>query len=580
MVFCKNCNYEARAAFEVCPVCKNKFELSEKETTELLVKYSEALKNKEYEAAVELCRMLAFSGHTVSEREYARMLERGELVERDYDEAMRFYRRAAGKRDAYSSYRYSRLISRANSRAGNFWLLYSAYLACPDAYPSAAELLSKEGFIKEANHFYVLSAKHDDIDSIVEVASRYFNGKGFIQSSEHAKWYMDKLNFPPLYALKLAYKLKGVQGKEPAEEFFDKEPLLRRLLAEAGKCGFSDAYFYLTGALAELGDVDSMTVLGTLLADGVGCEKNIGEAVRVLTEAASHGSGEAYLCLAEIFLAEESASFDAELGARYLELAAKHGESEAYKTLGEMYESGKLVERDFKKAEQLYRKAADRGINGALEAADRIVKTRNSFFEDGLNKLSSEPEKSFRAFAIAAGMGHSGAPLKLADAYLKGCGVEADRASAFYWYREAAEAGDRRAFYPLGLCYLNGVGVNRDIALAKDSLKKAVSFGSEGAKIALDKLSKAEKKARACALYSKAMRLIHLKKFSAAKECLILSDGLDYAKASYILGCVYEFGLGTASDRSAAAKCYNKAYLLGFSDDKSKYKKAVLRLIR
>ena len=336
MIVCKKCNYEALLASEKCPKCGAPIALNERETAEYLERLSLAKQKKEYEAYVEYTKILAWSGHTESEREYGRMLEKGDLVTRDYDEAMRFFYRAAKKHDAFAAYRYSRLVSRANDDAGRFWLLYAAVLGSPDAYPKAAELLSKECFEADANHFYILSAKHDDVDSIIEIATRYYKGIGVPKSSAYAKWYMEKLKFPPLYSLKLLYKLKGIPSEEPPEELYDKESLIRRLMREALKLEFREAYFILVKLHAELENVESMTVLGTLLADGIGCEKDVSEAITVFTEAAALGSSDAYVCLAKIFLDDGYGQKSPELAIRYLEGAVKLESGEAAFMLGEL----------------------------------------------------------------------------------------------------------------------------------------------------------------------------------------------------------------------------------------------------
>ena len=111
MIVCKKCNYEALVAGEYCQKCGAPIELNEREVTEYLERQAYAKSKKEYEAYVEYSKILAWAGHTESEREYGRMLEKGDLVSRDYDEAMRFFLRAARKHDAFSAYRYSRLVS-------------------------------------------------------------------------------------------------------------------------------------------------------------------------------------------------------------------------------------------------------------------------------------------------------------------------------------------------------------------------------------------------------------------------------------------------------------------------------------
>lgn len=580
MIVCKKCGYQALIATEACQRCGANIELNEREISEYLDKLAAAKRRKEYEASLEYSKILAWAGHTESEREYGRMLELGNLVERNYDEAMRFYYRAAKKHDAYSAYRYSRLVSRANDKQGALWLLFSALLGCPDAYPDAARLLSKDCFENDANHFYILSAKHDDVDSIVEMANRYFKGIGVHPSQAYAKWYMERLRVPPIYALKLALKLKGVKSEEPQNEIYDKEPLIKRLLSDALRLDVKEVYFKLTEMLAELENVEAMTVLGTLLIDGFGCAVDVDGAITVFTKAAVLGSADAYVCLAKIFLSDEYGEKTPELAIRYLEEARKLGSADAVFMLGELYEAGELCKRDFKKAEACFSEASALGIKEADEKLLKIINTRNKFFADANANKQSAPEKAFKAYAIATAMGHKGAPIKLADAYLKGEGIEQDRYSAFYWYSEAVKLGDDNALYPLGLCYATGVGVNRNFKLARETLTKAARLGSLGAKRALKSLLEAKKSKLARRFYSSAMRKLYKKKFASATVSLECAGELGNAKAYYVLACLHEFGIDVDCDRESARKYYKIAADLGFSDKDSRYKKIVLKLIR
>ena len=177
-------------------------------------------------------------------------------------------------------------------------------------------------------------------------------------------------------------------------------------------------------------------------------------------------------------------------------------------------------------------------------------------------------------------MGHTGAPIKLADAYLKGQGTERDGYSAFYWYLEAVKLGDDNALLPLGLCYASGIGVNRNYKLAKENLTKAARLGSEGAKRALKALFEAKKKKLAKRFYSSAMRQMYKKKFDAAKISLECAGELGELKAYYVLACLYEFSATEANEHRAAREYYKKAFDGGFSDKDSRYKKLVLRLMR
>lgn len=580
MITCKSCKYEIQTLSNFCPRCKSAIVFSDSEIKELYFLFSDAREKKDAEQVKEYAKILTAASHTDAEREYAIMLESGELFERDFDGAMKYFLSAAKKGDAYSAYRYSRLVSRGNEKASRFWLLYSAVLGCIDSYPLAAEYLSESGHETDANHFYRLAAVHDDIDSIVELAKRCYKGIGMPPSHEYAKWYMEKLRIPPLSALKLAYKLRQTKSSEPPSELYDKEPLLLRLREDALKLEFHEPYFKINEMLSFLGNTEAMTLHGTLLADGIGCKKNTDAAVDALTEAAVRGSAEAYVCLYTIFISDGYEKHDKELAFHYLESAGKLGDAEAYLKLGKIYEAGEIVKKDYILAEKYYLKAKDGGIEEGSVAALKIDAERKRVFEKGLALEKTEPEKAFRAFAIAAAMGHKHSPMKLANCYLRGLGVKADRGRAFMWYESAASGGDERAFYPLGLCYALGIGTNRDFKKAKENLKRAASLGSDGAKTALLKLYEKKKKHLSRALYSRAMRLLYNKKFDAALSAFNLSAELDMPKALFAVGTFYEFGISVPVDREKAMLCYAEAKSRGFTDENSNLKRTVLRLIR
>ncbi len=56
------------------------------------------------------------------------------------------------------------------------------------------------------------------------------------------------------------------------------------------------------------------------------------------------------------------------------------------------------------------------------------------------------------------------------------------------WCRKAADQGHDEAQYNLGLCYVNGDGVAKDVAEAEKWFRKAAAQGDELAKAALQRL--------------------------------------------------------------------------------------------
>ena len=61
--------------------------------------------------------------------------------------------------------------------------------------------------------------------------------------------------------------------------------------------------------------------------------------------------------------------------------------------------------------------------------------------------------------------------------YEKGRGVRKDYVQAVQWYRKAAEQGNAKAQYNLGLMYANGKGARQNPVIAKEWFGKACDNG-------------------------------------------------------------------------------------------------------
>ena len=581
MIFCKSCGYEGAYLSRLCPVCRKQFELSAEDILEIKENIETAIKEKESETVVEGYHILADAGDVDGEREWAKILEKGSERAQDIDGAMEFYRRAAEKFDPYSAYKYSDLLSRINEKVSRFWLEFAAFLEYPRAYLEAAKSHIERGESIYANHYLYLATLCDDVDAIVLLAERYYKGEGIDKSPEVAKWYMERLSFPPLYAIRLSLKLRSVKSKEaPNISLRDRRDLAINLLGKAKKYGLSHPIFYLTSYLFEAGDIKEGAALGDMYLKGYGTPQSSAEGLRCLSRAAASGSAAAYMSLGKIYYEGIHSEKNVRLAAECLEKAASLGLREANELLGDIYHSKESGLFSIPTALTYYEKAADMGSTEARKKADKILTVREEFYRRAKETERSAPKESFRYRIAAATMGHSGAKILLAESYAGGIGTKADRSLAFSLWKSAAEDDADRAYFPLGLCYAYGFGTRFDFDKALRALRIADKRGELLAKDEVKRLLENKKRALAKKFYSTAMRLIHIGKFDIARGYLEAATELRFPKAIYTLGCLNEFGRGTPTDKSEAYRLYNIADGEGFSDDRSKYKFTILKMLK
>lgn len=581
MIRCSKCGYVGSYYGPKCPSCKEIFDLTPEEIDEKIEEINKAEELRQYELAAEGHRVLADLGRTESQKKYAAMLEKGDIVPRDLDAAMEYYYMAAEKNDAHSAFRYSKLAERTSEKAAYFWLNYSAALGCVEAYPVLAAKLAANGEDELANYYYALSAAYDDTDSIVTLAKRYYNGIGAEQNLPYAKWYMDKLLLPPIHAIKMAYKLRSTKAQDPGvPRHPDYDRMLRRLAIRAQDYGYKKPYHSLCKMLSDREDMQARMILGLLYAEGDGCEKNVDTALTYLRSSAVNGNAEAYRHMGEIYVSGKLVPQDADKALECYKAAAALGMTNAYEAMGDIYRQGEIVERDLARAIELYDIGAREGHSSAREKAEMLKNKREELYNVGKELIRSTPDQSFRAFAIASSMGYVPAYKEMARAFLAGRGIKKDRTQAYLWFKKAVEAKDEEALYEYGLCYSRGIGTAFDFDRAVEILSKAARLQSRDAAQELKRIMDLKKEHMLDKIYSKAMRLIHMKKFTEAEKMLRVCLRLGHAKGIYTLGCLNEFGLGIPTNREVAFRLYETAFELKFRDPRAVYKLRILRMAR
>lgn len=580
VIKCKNCGYEGIFEMKRCPVCGAGMTLDESGIESLRREVAAARAAGEYEMLAESYKALASAGDVEGEREWAKLLEAGTLVPRDIDLAMEYFHRAARKCDPYSAFRYSRLISRVNDELARFWLLFSAALGCTEAYASAADEYAHIGHDASANYYYHLAAMNGDADAKVHLATRYFYGEGIEQNEAYAKWYMEGFTFPPLHAIKLAYKLRQVRSEEPPRPSVNEHALVSDLIGRARRLGIPEAELFLYTLLAEHGGVDELYELARLYLEGRVTRKNPAEAIRILNRAAASGSVKAVTTIGLLYREGSVVAQDIPRALKLFEEAVRLGSTEAYEYIADIYHNENYPERDVARACELYELAAAGGSESARRKADGIISAREGYYYHATRAEESAPEEAFRGYAIATVMGHTPAMLKVAECYALGTGVERDGKEAFLWYKKSHGAGLEEANLPLGVCYGRGVGTAFDYRKAEEHLKRALALGDDRARGELTRLYENRKRHIIRRHYSTGMRLVYQGKYYAARTHLEVAARLGHPLATYALGALYEFGRGTDPDRAHAYDLYLAAQKLGFTDFRSEFKSTILRMLK
>jgi TPR repeat protein len=119
--------------------------------------------------------------------------------------------------------------------------------------------------------------------------------------------------------------------------------------------------------------------------------------------------------------------------------------------LGVRYAFGTGVKQDYKKAADLFLKAAMQGLADAQY-------NLGALYDNGLGVVK-DPVRAVIWYHSAAEQNHPSAELNLGLAYANGTGVAQDYAEAARWFRRAADQGVVTAQYNLAALYANGRGV-------------------------------------------------------------------------------------------------------------------------
>jgi hypothetical protein len=116
-------------------------------------------------------------------------------------------------------------------------------------------------------------------------------------------------------------------------------------------------------------------------------------------------------------------------------------------------------------------------LTAKAEAGNAEAQAELATRYDTGESVTADQNKAFHWFRKAAAQGHGFAQLFTGNYYLHGKGTAKDEAKAFEWFQKAAET-EPDGLAELGLCYLDGRGVQPDAKKGKGLLIQAAARGS------------------------------------------------------------------------------------------------------
>ncbi|MBQ8268262.1 MAG: sel1 repeat family protein [Clostridia bacterium] len=573
MILCKECGYEGVYEGRLCPQCRAAFSLSADDIAKIEEDYRLALSDGAYESAAELAHILADAGKPAAAAAYGRMLYEGDGVAENVRAAMEYLSFSAKEGDALGAFLYGKALSERGDAAGDFFLLYAALLGHGQAYVPAAEIFFSIGRESDGAAYLALAAKEGDRTAALSLARRMEKKDPAI-----AKWYLSAAAPLPPHAWPLSLRLRRIEPKEPPLPALPHVgALIAELRVEAEKRGLKKLYLNLTQMLATRGDKAAQCRLGALYLEGYLGASDPKRAREVLLYYGKGGNADAYLFLGDAYLSGEHLPVSRAGAIECFHAAKALGAAAACVRLGDMYTAEESPNVAY--AYLMYKEALALGSREGADKARAIEEKRESLYMQGKAYLPNDGEDAYRSFALSASMGYAPAAVALGFCYEEGLGVAMDRRRAFLWYERAAKEQETMALYRLGRAYFYGIGINRNFAEAHKLLRRAAAQGIEDARKDLFEMLERRRKKMLRSLYSLGMRLLYQGKYEAARSMIERASALGLPRATYVLGCFYEFGVGGAVMRDLAFATYHEAQAQGFADTRARYKSVILKML-
>ena len=269
-------------------------------------------------------------------------------------------------------------------------------------------------------------------------------------------------------------------------------------------------------------------------------------------------AGDAYACERMAVFSQVKEGWESALP--YYKMAAERGLEDSYYYVGlamEMIPGPK----DYQEIRSWYEKARDAGEARAWYNLGIM----DAYGASGTFPIDyAAAMEEFRKGAEAENGNSMNCAVELAEMYRKGMGTEVDYDKALAWYEKALALVKNyvHIYLPsglldLGMHWMNGDGVQKDMDKARRAFELAVQAGSEEAAAVLSTLESYVPQDNAAAdVFLQAEELFYTGKFEEAVA--LMRENLDsgYAPLQELLGLACYMGYGTAEDNDEAYRLF------------------------
>lgn len=488
---------------------------------------------------------------------------RGVLAEKagKKNTAARHYAAAADLGVPLAAWGVCRCLDRAeNPDLYEFWLL-TASERDPIAAMAYATYLRREGDGVGAFRLLHRAAALGSDEARLRLAWYYLRHK----NRPAARYYLNRTRGKLTAAC-----LRLVLGRKP--EYAPETPVapddtveMYQIGVYAERLGLPHIAFSYYEKAADASYLKAVERVADMYMRGLGVTRDVRNVVKYLNILGAAGKTEAYLTLADHY---ETGVLDgtpnAVAATETYRLAAERGDIRGMVFLADRLTDGIGTDRDPEEALRLYDRAASAGSEEARAHAAALRRHAAEEYAAGIAAGDGAPEEAYRHFITAAELGHAEALCAVGDACIAGNGCKKDNRAAIDAYLRAAERGSAHALYRMGCLYLLNYGVRYDEKLARACLSGAQRGGIAKASDKLTELDNRKKRHAANKLYAVSCVVYHRGDHASAARYRYAAAKLGHAKATYLLGCMYDCGDGLPKDAARAGVLYARAKLLGF----------------